>query len=61
MTPFHSGKNPQDIARIVSQYVQAMTGLLFWLTVAAASLAATYVAARTIIVAVRVTLKALGA
>jgi hypothetical protein len=59
MSPFHP-KSPQDIVQIVSQYVRALVGFLFWSIVAASAIAGAYVAARVILVAVKTVLKAVG-
>jgi hypothetical protein len=59
MSPFHP-KSPQDIVQIVSQYVRALVGFLFWFVVAASSITGAYIAARIIIVAAKTILKSVG-
>ncbi len=60
MSPFNPFRNPENIAHIFAQYVRSMVQLLIWATIGLASLAATYVGIRAILVAVRYVLDALG-
>ena len=52
--------NLEDFARTFSQGIRAIIHILIWVTIGFASIAATYVAARTVWVAVKTILQALG-
>jgi len=60
MTPFNLNQDPQNFARIFSQYVKAIVWTLLWVIIALVSLAGGYVAVRGIWIAVKIVLKALG-
>ena len=60
MNLFDPNNNLQNFVRIFSQFVWNMVYFLIWATIGLASLAATYVAARTIIVAAQHVLRAIG-
>ena len=60
MNLFDLNNNPQSFIRILSQFVWNMVYFLIWATIGLASLAATYVAIRTLFVAVGHILRALG-
>ena len=58
MSPFNL--NPQNIAQTFSQHVKAIVWILLWATIGLASLAGAYVAVRSIWVAVKLGMKAIG-
>jgi len=60
MNLFDLNNNLQSFIRIFSQFVWNMVYFLIWATIGLASLAATYVAVRTLLVAVGLILRALG-
>ena len=60
MNLFDPNNNLQNFTRIFSQFVLNMVYFLIWATIGLASLAATYVAVRALLVAVGYTLRALG-
>jgi hypothetical protein len=60
MNSYNPIRNPENFARVFSQYVRALVQLLIWATIGFVSIAGAYVAARTAWVAVKVVLRALG-
>ncbi len=52
--------NLEDFARTFSQCIRAIVHILIWATIGFASIAATYVAARAVLIAVKTILQALG-
>ena len=60
MNLFDPNNNLQNFTRIFSQFVLNMVYFLIWATIGLASLAATYVAIRALLVAVGHILRALG-
>ena len=55
-----SNHNPENFARVFAQYVRTIVQLLIWATIGFVCIAATYVAARTVLVAAKAILQALG-
>jgi len=60
MNLFDLNNNIQNLVRMFSQFVWNMAYFLVWATIGLASIAATYVVARTIIVAAQHVLRAIG-
>lgn len=58
MSPFN--QNPGDLVRIFVMYIKAIVQFLIWATIGLVSIAAAYVAARAVWVAVKTILQALG-
>jgi len=60
MNPFNFNRDPENFARLFSQYVRAIVWTLMWAIIAMATIAASYVAVRGIWVAARFVSKAIG-
>ncbi len=55
-----SNHNPENFVRVFSQYVRAIIRFLIWSILGFAGIAATYVAVRIVLVAVKAIFNALG-
>ena len=60
MNQYNPNRNPENLARIFSQYVRAIVQFIVWAIIGLAAIAAGYVSLRAILVAVRIVLTALG-
>jgi hypothetical protein len=60
MNPCNPNRNPENLARLFSQYVRAIVQFIVWALIGLATIATGYVGVRAILVGVRTVLRALG-
>lgn len=60
MNPYNPNINPENFARVFSQYVRAIVQFVIWAIIGLTAIAGGYVGIRALLVGVRIVLRALG-